>query len=335
MLLRFSSLLLVITLSLPAHGCSRPDEGSPAVVDEGNAAQLKAGRRRVEPTSWDTVYVIGGAEQDTLLLLPRLLSARNGQLYVYDYGVSRLNAFDAAGRLRWQFGRRGGGPEEFGNPLDMEVGPDGSIWLADAGNGRLTRVTASGELRDMLRHEGMVVRDVIPLRGRLLVTRVSPGDTLWLALDGQGRSVGAGRAPVRDLAQAHPIVRQSYSVVGDDSSLWATVFPFGDLLLVYQDSVLRCHGRLVEGEPFPGQPSQEMQESIWAVAAVVADSSVFVLPRGRSPYALRALDEYSARDCRYLRTLPLPEKVAAMAYSAGTFYFEHENPAPTILALRR
>ena len=56
--------------------------------------------------------------------------------------------------------------------------------------------------------------------------------------------------------------------------------------------------------------------------------------RGRTELALEVLDEYSASDCAYRRTIRLPQKAVAMAASEGVFYFAMMEPAPTILAAR-
>lgn len=130
------------------------------------------------------------------------------------------------------------------------------------------------------------------------------------------------------------MLRQGFSTVADDSRTWATIFPFGNPFVVYDGTSVRCRGRLVEGEPFPTEPPKDPRNAAWAVASVLTDSSLFVLPRGRTDLRLRVLDEYSARDCRYLRTIRLPQKVVAMAQSGGIFYFSMEDPAPSILAAR-
>lgn len=110
------------------------------------------------------------------------------------------------------------------------------------------------------------------------------------------------------------------------------MFAFGDQILSYEGRTLRCSGRLVEGGPFPAAPSRE--NTVWAAAVAVADTTAFVLPRGRTEDDLRILDEYSLADCRYRCSLALPRQLQAMAYQPGIFYFYHGNPAPTLLALR-
>jgi hypothetical protein len=65
--------------------------------------------------------VVGGTEHDTVLFRPGPSTVANGSLYVFDYGDSRLKAFDSSGKLAWSFGRSGGGPGEFMNVADLAV----------------------------------------------------------------------------------------------------------------------------------------------------------------------------------------------------------------------
>jgi hypothetical protein len=307
--------------------------GGNASADEAPARAGVGGRSLVE-ARWDTLFTIGGGVEDTLLLMPRQLAARGGRLYVFDYGDDRLKAFDAEGGLRWSFGRRGGGPEEFGNPLDVEVGPEGMVWVVDGEEGRLSVVSAEGEGVRIVRHPDVLVRDVVPLTDRLLVTTASHDGRFWLALDGEGRVRESGEAPFPELAAADLLARQGHVAVGEDGQRWAAVFPFGRPFAVYEGTEVRCRGELVEGEGFPARMPADPRSAVWAVGAVLGDTSLFVLPRGRTELALRALDEYSARDCRYLGSVRLPDRVVAMAASEGVFYLAVMEPAPRVLAVR-
>ena len=320
-------------IALLGAGCDRgaaPSNG--AVVHEALAPRERAWAT----VRWDTVFALGGDAQDTALLRPRTLAARGGTLYVFDHGDARLKAFDRSGGLRWSFGRQGEGPGEFANPLDMAVGPDGAVWVLDAGAGRLTIVAPQGELREHIPLHDIGGRDVMPLLGQTLVTTFSRPGLLFAAIGADGRMLAGGETPIAEMADApNPFLFQTAAAVSADGGTWAATFPWGDRLLVYDRRELRCQGRLVEAEPFPINDSRPLpQLPIWAVALAVGDSSVFVLARGRTADALRLLDEYDARDCRYRRTLLLPRKASALAYADGVFYIEYEDPAPQILALR-
>jgi DNA-binding beta-propeller fold protein YncE len=66
-------------------------------------------------------------------------SADGGRVYVVDRGSNesahhRVQMFDGAGRHLGQIGRRGGGDGEFNVPVAAAMGPDGRLYVLDAGN---------------------------------------------------------------------------------------------------------------------------------------------------------------------------------------------------------
>lgn len=319
-----ASLLVAALLAACGAGDDDPSSGLPAAE--------RITERVVQAAEWDTVFAVGGEVEDTLVLRPLLLAARGGRVYLYDHFDHRVKAFDAGGALRWTFGRAGYGPDEFRNAFDVEVGPDGAVWVVDAGAGRITIVEPGGTLRGHIRLDGRMVRDVLPLAGDTLALPVGAGDHLWVGLDDRGRFRGGGGFPIEGMAEVDPLVRIPFAAVGGDSRTWAAAFPQGEHFVVYEGREPRCRGSLVEGGPFP-EPSGGAP-LYWIAAIAVTDSSVFVLANGRTGERLRLLDEYSAGDCRYRRTLLLPRKFVSMAHDAGTFYLGYEQPAPGLMALR-
>ena len=308
--------------------CDTADHDGTA--EQAHLSELGAtGSRVYQRVVWDTLFSIGGSLNDTLLLNPRILATRDGLLYAYDYYDSRLKAFDAAGRLRWTFGREGEGPGEFVNPTNLEVAEDSAVWITDGGLGRFQVVSSDGQLQRVIPFpEGRTYKDVVPV-GRKVIATVISGAPFWISMSPEGEVVGSGDFPNDELRQANPIARQTLIAAADQGGKWATIFPMGDLLLVYQGTELHCTGRLIEGEPFP----EQFRPLFWAVAIEMSDTSIYVLAKGRTDEAQRIVDEYSAEDCSYQRTLPLPRKFMAMTYDRGRFYLAYEDPAPTILAL--
>lgn len=167
----------IVSIGLSTHQSrATPMEGPDTVTEtsqRGPSDGQEATRSFLE-TSWDTIFHIGGSLEDTLLLKPRIFESGNEHLYVYDYFDDRLRAFDRSGELTWTFGRSGEGPGEFSNAFDVEVGPRGDIWVVDAGASRITVVSSSGKLVRTFPLAGAIVRDVVPLSDRILVTPVSP-----------------------------------------------------------------------------------------------------------------------------------------------------------------
>jgi DNA-binding beta-propeller fold protein YncE len=69
----------------------------------------------------------------------------DGSLYVLDGVNHRVVAYDAEGRLQFQFGARGGGLGQFAYPLGIATDPNGNIYVADSGNHRFQVFAADGK----------------------------------------------------------------------------------------------------------------------------------------------------------------------------------------------
>lgn len=72
------------------------------------------------------------------------------QVYVIDAGGidsrrHRVVVYSAEGTKAFEFGRRGVRAGEFNLPTQIEVGPDGSVYVLDAGNFRIQVFTAEGQ----------------------------------------------------------------------------------------------------------------------------------------------------------------------------------------------
>ena len=61
----------------------------------------------------------------------------NGNIYVLDYDLDRLDILDSAGNLVSSLGSSGNGPGEFDRPGGVAVSPDGWIYIADTANNRI------------------------------------------------------------------------------------------------------------------------------------------------------------------------------------------------------
>lgn len=294
----------------------------------------RLGEREIHSVSWDTVFRIGGEVQDTMLFMPRLITAGGDGLYAYDYHDGRVKSFDPSGALRWTFGRHGDGPGEFGNPTHVTVAADGAVWITDPGAGRFTVLSGDGSLDRLIPMRGALVMRSIPFTNETLALPTDP-ERFWIALDTQGEVGRWGPPPTLRLEEADPLVRPPAVSRSSTDDRWAAVFPFGDPIVVYDGTDIRCDGSLVEGDGFPGElPAPDGDFSVWATAIALSDSSAFVLMRGETEYERRIIDEYSTDDCRYLRTLLLPAEMQGLAYHDGVFYFYREEPVPTLLALR-
>lgn len=76
--------------------------------------------------------------------------APNGEVFVADLGNARIAVFGPDAQPRRSFGKLGpepgkGKPGEFNEPSGVAVGPDGSVYVADAWNGRIQKFSPDGK----------------------------------------------------------------------------------------------------------------------------------------------------------------------------------------------
>ncbi len=84
-------------------------------------------------------------------------------MYVLDAEARTIHVFSSAGQHLRSFGRRGEGPGELRNPIGMDWGPDGTLWVIDSGNSRYTVFDRSGNL--VATHPRNVTVSAIPWNG--------------------------------------------------------------------------------------------------------------------------------------------------------------------------
>ena len=310
--------------------CSSGDRPGPfAHVADAVRIAPRAPGRIFAPARWDTIVTIQA--DDSILFRPRLLEAQPGRLYVYDYIDARIKAFDRNGKLLWRFGGYGRGPKQFLNVPSLATAADGSLWAVDGGSGGNARFALLSPEGDQLKNIPTTepILRVIPTANELLGATLSR-DKFLVSVDPAGGVAAEYGFPLRELKDAEPTIRQPLTALDRTRTIWAAIFPFGDLLLVYRGHAVQCAGRLIEGEKFP-HAATGLKPNVSAVAVAFADSSIFVLPKGKTADAMRMLDEYSIKDCTYRRTMRLPGKFMAMSISANTFYFEYETPKRQVL----
>ncbi|MDP2583576.1 MAG: hypothetical protein Q8W47_05800 [Candidatus Palauibacterales bacterium] len=338
-----SALAAVVVASAPLVGCGSHDEAgrsaasktaAPSSAEVAAKARQEPARRRVASSRWDTVLVLGGQVQDTLFRQPRRLGVFGDRLYVYDYLDHRLLAFDRSnGKLQWMYGRNGKGPDEIGNVLDLDFGSDGAVWLNDAVANRLAIVAPDGARRKLVPLGGRTVRDVVPFGRTAIVTPIGASAPFWIEVDESGAVTDSARVP-KEFRGLNWFYRQTMASKQANGTLWAVLLPWARPFFVWDGKHLRCRGELIEGRPPPAVVDQSAP--VWAVATAIVDSTLYILAKGETDKALRTLDAYSMRDCRYLESYLLPaKKFKAMAAARGpTFYVEFEDPVPTVIGLR-
>jgi hypothetical protein len=303
--------------------------------------------RQLSVTAWDTVWAIGGSNQDSLLLNPFLVAADGSTVYVFEGGASRLLAFDArAGLLRWAAGRSGGGPLEFRRVRDLKIGADGSPVLLDIGNQRITRLSAESALRDeiALLSIGYAEQMALLADGKFVLLTDHP-DSAFAVVDESGKLVERFALPWKRFAELHPLVRQGSIASSRDGQSWAFAFSLGDGWMPFRS--VRATGDLkpyVEASEFPQVVQKTEGNSVTtelasyapcsACSAAMDGSDLYIHFGGLTQHRRRVLDRYDRERGEYRESYLLPVEAIAVAVADGVVYALIEEPYPTLLALR-
>jgi uncharacterized protein (TIGR03663 family) len=132
---------------------------------------------------------------------PRGLAADGqGNLYVADTKNSRIQVFDASGKLLRAFGTKGDGDGQLNEPCGVTVGPEGDVWVADTWNHRIVRFSAEGVFRGAYGEPDRKLfgpRALVFTRGSLYVA--DTGNKRIVRFDREGKKTGefgeAGNGP--------------------------------------------------------------------------------------------------------------------------------------------
>lgn len=88
--------------------------------------------------------VLLGPEDKPLDMPTDAAVGNDGVIYVLDGVNHRVVAYDAEGKLQFQFGRKGGGLGDLFFPLGIAGAPDGKVYIADSGNHRFQIFASDG-----------------------------------------------------------------------------------------------------------------------------------------------------------------------------------------------
>lgn len=286
--------------------------------------------RTLEPGRWDTSFVIGGTPEDTLLLLPRTLASGTGWFAAFDYGDHRVKRFDPTGALVWAKGGTGSGPGEFRGNFGLQSEPGDLLWAADPDLARLTALDDTGGVMTTVALDAVRLAGIAMVAGRPIAVTSDPAYTL-LELTRDGQIVARHPPALADLANL-PVFARSVVVASNGGRVWAMAYPYGNLLVVYDDTTVRCVGKLVTGQSFPMGPVREPTFSISAITLV--DSMAVALGNGGGEGRNRHLDRYALSDCGYRGSLPLPGRFSAVAHDGTHYILGVQDPAPMLMGMK-
>lgn len=164
-----------------APGDGEPGEGSGASADEGEAPGSIADDWELASTPSLEVGTDPSDPDAVLEVVREAVRLSDGRIVVANGGLSsRLPVFSPEGRYNSSIGRRGEGPGEFGWITSLQVGPNDSLFVFDAGLQRLTVFLEDGQLA---RVASFIPAGDVRGSGLLSATRMADGRT-WV---GRGR----------------------------------------------------------------------------------------------------------------------------------------------------
>jgi DNA-binding beta-propeller fold protein YncE/4-amino-4-deoxy-L-arabinose transferase-like glycosyltransferase len=144
----------LVTADRLARGVPAEPRGA-AVDAAGNVYVVDTANRlvhKVDP-SGALLWTFGPGEGEAAFAEPvaAAVDPQTGDIVILDSKLSWLHRFDSAGK---PLGRIGGPQARFFQPRGFDIGPDGSIYLADTGGARVARLNARGEIEGQIGAKG-------------------------------------------------------------------------------------------------------------------------------------------------------------------------------------
>ncbi|MGQ0643542.1 MAG: hypothetical protein ACT4P6_22575 [Gemmatimonadaceae bacterium] len=322
---------LAVALQLtPQPACGQP-----------STAQAATGRVFAKG-SWVEVHRISDAA-GRLFTNPQLLAVRGDTVYLYDAGTQELLAVLRNGSLLWRVGRAGKGPREFSNPVDLQVGPNGSLHVLDSDVSRITVIDVSGRVIDMRTVEERLHRIVPRRNGWWGVSLGRP--ELFVTLNSEARASGERGVPAPpDIATRHILVREPHvAPLPNGGAIVAFVWS-SRLLVVDADGRITADIHGPEPIPFADVRSYTIEtpqtatvqridpravHGAWLVSA--NDSMAIVVFGGRSPEAGKLVDRFDLRSKRYVDSARLTRPPAALRVVGNRLVALEVDPAPALV----
>ena len=334
---RLSAVSLALVLAF-ASACS----------DTGAESARRVGDRVVRDVG-DTVAVIGGAENDTALFTPTMVTFAGEGMAVWDRDRSQILFYSRDGEPRWRYGSKGSGPGEFASVTDLASDDDGRLWVLDPDNVRISIVGSDGGLiREFPVPDVGFADRLVPIgAGRALLMGMDP---MIHTIDDQGNLLSSSPHPYSGYASLHPV--SGYNRGLHDVRSDSTVFFF-----YYGGGFVRTKGNLatapaldgyVEPMPFPEVTIERSEgsdgsvttsssvnaERLAAAGGAANDGVLYVLFQGATEYGHRIIDRYSIGSGEYLDSWLLPDTTRAFAVHDGMLATLVDEPYPALVVRR-
>lgn len=146
-----STFIILAFLFLPISCGHSPSDWRGSIEEKNGTVFVK---NPDEPLSHDPLFTldeelsIGGAddrEEYIFIEMSRIAIDDDGNIYILDRREAQIKVFDSRGNYLRTIGRRGQGPGEFQNPIEMFITPDHEIVVEDFSYRKLSFYTLKGE----------------------------------------------------------------------------------------------------------------------------------------------------------------------------------------------
>lgn len=262
---------------------------------------------------WEPLLDFGG--EAPILFYPhrlRLDSKENVHVIdVLDYAVKRFNQ---EGELALVFGLgRGQGPGEFLHVSDFFVSSDGSIWITDVSNSRITVFDPEGKLERVIRTDKRPLRILPQPDGRYLAMLLAPDDDLFEVYSAEGKELRAFGQLIEEQAKNATALEGSLVSGGQASFIWIG-WHAGVIASFSVEGDLNYLAETVDPLPWPsidvarnGVRWPRRRGVFASYSASVSDGKIHILTReDRDTNIIQVLDVYEEATGQYLYSVRLP-----------------------------
>lgn len=284
--------------------------------------------RRRSAAVFDTLWTFGGPADTVLAHTTFPRPDGSGGLIFFEMLDQVVHRLGPDGSLLWSWGVRGEGPGELQAVEALDVTPDGTVVLLDAGNRRVVRVSPNGQLleeRAMPAVGGLLMAVGVLEDRRLAVAGfhagTGPRPHFMLSLWDDNAGVVEAGWPVQ--IGKPSIVRHQGRLVRLGGDGWVWGFTNGNGWMVFEGASRLAVHPYVEHTDFPGvtveRRGNEYREGRTerpvgsAHSLSVVEDTLFVLFEGeREPPGLRRrmLDRFNVRTGAYMDTDILPHRAS-------------------------
>lgn len=301
------------------------------------------------PAEMDSLWSIGGAAADTLLLNPYWLSAGAEGVTLWDGGRNAVIRISAEGEALWTFGRQGGGPGEFRTVRGIAQLPGGRAAVVDNVNERLTIIDRDGRLASETNLSGMAPESVASLGDGRLVVLTSLAEPAFLVADERGVVVDSVDFPSRPYRDLPPMARQGRVVgTGEEWVFGFTVgngwwrmggdrgaegFPYAEHA-DFPGLVTTVREAVVDGRVATVRSTRTAERVFTAMDLGARGDTLFVHYYGESDVRGYLLDLFGLTNGSYLGSVLLLAWARRVAIGPDAIYTLRSDPFPVLTAYR-